>query len=38
MTSGVQQIRLDQPFSDQKPGTSGLGNEDLGAYRWGGPL
>jgi phosphoglucomutase len=24
MTSGVQQIRLDQPFSDQKPGTSGL--------------
>jgi phage gp36-like protein len=21
-----------------KPGTSGLGNEDLGAYRWGGPL
>ena len=24
MSSGVQQIRLDQPFSDQKPGTSGL--------------
>jgi phosphoglucomutase len=24
MTSGVQQIPLDQPFLDQKPGTSGL--------------
>lgn len=24
MTSGVQQIPLDQPFIDQKPGTSGL--------------
>ena len=24
MSSGVQQIHLDQPFSDQKPGTSGL--------------
>ena len=24
MTSGVRQIQLDQPFTDQKPGTSGL--------------
>ena len=24
MTSGVLQISLDQPFQDQKPGTSGL--------------
>ncbi|MEN9540946.1 MAG: hypothetical protein RLZZ459_1037, partial [Cyanobacteriota bacterium] len=24
MTSGVLHVALDQPFADQKPGTSGL--------------